>query len=141
MDDLVAGIVKETTSKGKYVGNYELIKTVGEGSFATVKIATHRFNGQQVAIKIIDKTKLPEDSRGMDLLRESLIMKQIDHPNIVQLFEVIESTKKLYFVLEYASGGEVLDEIMERKTYTEDEARRIIRQVVSALVRMFEIHV
>lgn len=131
MDDKVH---KESSAAAKYIGNCELIKTVGEGSFATVKIGIHRFNGQQVAIKIIDKTKLPEDSRGMDLHRESLIMRQIDHPYILQLFEVIESTKKLYFVLEYAEGGEVFDEMINKKKFTEDETRRIIRQVVSALV-------
>jgi serine/threonine protein kinase len=134
MDDIAMGMVKEGSIKAKYVGNYELIKTIGEGSFAKVKIATHRFNGQQVAIKIIDKTKLPEASKGIDIHRESMIMKKMDHPNIVQLFEVMETTKNLYFVLEYACGGEVLDEIMETTRFSDDEARRISRQIVSALV-------
>jgi serine/threonine protein kinase len=134
MDELVNDIVKDAHKKAKYVGNYELLRTIGEGSFATVKIATHRFNGQQVAIKIIDKSKITEDSKGIDLQRESMIMKQIDHPNIIQLFEVMESAKKLYLVLEYASGGEILDEIMDKTRFSEDEARRIVRQVISALV-------
>lgn len=127
-------IVKDSAKKAKYLGNYELLRTIGEGSFATVKIATHRFNGQQVAIKIIDKSKVTEDSKRIDLHRESMIMKQIDHPNILQLFEVMESAKKLYLVLEYASGGEILNEIVEKTRISEDEARRIVRQVVSALV-------
>ena len=134
MEELVTDLVKQVSSKSRHVGNYELMKTIGEGSFATVKIATHRFTGQQVAIKIIDKSKVAENSKAIDVHRESLIMKQIDHPNIIQLFEVMESTKKLYLVLEIASGGEVLDEIMKQTKFTEDEARRITRQVVSALV-------
>ena len=137
MDEVVIETIKEP-STGKYVGTYELIKTIGEGSFATVKIATHRFNGQKVAIKIIDKSKISDkfkDSKGMDIVqRESMIMKQIDHPNIIQLFEVMETKKKIFFVLEMASGGEVLDEIMKQTRFSEDEARRLTRQVVSALV-------
>ena len=138
MDDISVGIVRDA-SKAKTVGNYDLIKTIGEGSFATVKIATCRFNGQQVAIKIIDKTKLPEGSNTLDIYKESNILRHIDHPNIIQLFEVMETKKKLYLVLEIATGGEVLDEIMKQKKFTEEETRRITRQVVSALVLLLNL--
>lgn len=60
--------------------------------------------GKEVAIKIIDKTQLSPSSR-QKLFREVRIMKMLDHPNIVKLFEIIANEKVLYLVMEYASGG------------------------------------
>ena len=60
-------------------------------------------------------------------------MRLIDHPNIIQLFEVMETKRNLFLVLEHASGGEVLDMIMSKGKLTEDQARKYIRQIVSAL--------
>ena len=62
--------------------------------------------GKEVAIKIIDKTQLSPSSR-QKLFREVRIMKMLDHPNIVKLFEIIANEKVLYLVMEYASGGEL----------------------------------
>jgi serine/threonine protein kinase len=62
-------------------------------------------------------------------------MRTIDHPNIIQLFEVMETKKNLFLILEHASGGEVLDKIMTQGKLPEDDARKLVRQIVSALVR------
>ena len=61
-------------------------------------------------------------------------MRSIDHPNVIQLFEVMETKKHLFLILEYASGGEVLDKIMTQGRLSEESARNLIRQIVSALV-------
>ncbi|KTG42272.1 hypothetical protein cypCar_00000359 [Cyprinus carpio] len=89
-----------------HIGNYRLLKTIGKGNFAKVKLARHILTGKEVAIKIIDKTQLNPTSL-QKLFREVRIMKTLRHPNIVQLFEVIETEKTLYLVMEYASGGEL----------------------------------
>eukprot|EP00045_Choanoeca_perplexa_P009187 m.87635 g.87635 ORF g.87635 m.87635 type:complete len:607 (+) comp14787_c0_seq1:264-2084(+) len=114
------------------VENYELIKTIGKGNFAKVKLARHRLTGVEVAIKIIDKTSMKE-SHLAKLDREVSIMKSLDHPNIVKLYEVIDTERKLYLVMEYASGGEVFDYLVSHGRMKEKEARIKFRQIVSAI--------
>ncbi|XP_035769960.1 MAP/microtubule affinity-regulating kinase 4 [Neolamprologus brichardi] len=86
----------------------------------------------QVAIKIIDKTQLNPTSL-QKVFREVRIMKTLNHPNIVQLFEVIETEKTLYLIMEYASGGEVFDYLVAHGRMKEKEARAKFRQIVSAV--------
>ncbi|XP_041850233.1 MAP/microtubule affinity-regulating kinase 4 isoform X6 [Melanotaenia boesemani] len=115
-----------------HIGNYRLLKTIGKGNFAKVKLARHILTGREVAIKIIDKTQLNPTSL-QKLFREVRIMKTLNHPNIVQLFEVIETEKTLYLVMEYASGGEVFDYLVAHGRMKEKEARAKFRQIVSAV--------
>uniref|UniRef100_A0A8P4KEX7 non-specific serine/threonine protein kinase n=1 Tax=Dicentrarchus labrax TaxID=13489 RepID=A0A8P4KEX7_DICLA len=96
--------VTSATDEQPHVGNYRLLKTIGKGNFAKVKLARHTLTGREVAIKIIDKTQLNPTSL-QKLFREVSVMKILNHPNIVKLFEVIETEKTLYLVMEYASGA------------------------------------
>ncbi|XP_060747092.1 serine/threonine-protein kinase MARK2 isoform X13 [Tachysurus vachellii] len=115
-----------------HVGKYRLLKTIGKGNFAKVKLARHVLTGKEVAVKIIDKTQLNSSSL-QKLFREVRIMKLLNHPNIVKLFEVIETEKTLYLVMEYASGGEVFDYLVAHGRMKEKEARAKFRQIVSAV--------
>ncbi|KAI5704735.1 hypothetical protein M8J76_003784 [Diaphorina citri] len=115
-----------------HIGKYKLLKTIGKGNFAKVKLAKHVPTGKEVAIKIIDKTQLNPGSL-QKLFREVRIMKMLDHPNIVKLFQVIETEKTLYLVMEYASGGEVFDYLVLHGRMKEKEARAKFRQIVSAV--------
>ncbi|CAB54263.1 Serine/threonine-protein kinase par-1 [Caenorhabditis elegans] len=115
-----------------HVGKYKLLKTIGKGNFAKVKLAKHVITGHEVAIKIIDKTALNPSSL-QKLFREVKIMKQLDHPNIVKLYQVMETEQTLYLVLEYASGGEVFDYLVAHGRMKEKEARAKFRQIVSAV--------
>ncbi|KAH0507623.1 MAP/microtubule affinity-regulating kinase 4 [Microtus ochrogaster] len=110
-----------------HVGNYRLLRTIGKGNFAKVKLARHILTGREVAIKIIDKTQLNPSSL-QKLFREVRIMKGLNHPNIVKLFEVIETEKTLYLVMEYASAGEVFDYLVSHGRMKEKEARAKFRQ-------------
>uniref|UniRef100_G3Q8K2 non-specific serine/threonine protein kinase n=1 Tax=Gasterosteus aculeatus aculeatus TaxID=481459 RepID=G3Q8K2_GASAC len=103
--------VPTTTSDDQpHIGNYRLLKTIGKGNFAKVKLARHVLTGKE-------------------LFREVRIMKMLNHPNIVKLFEVIETEKTLYLVMEYASGGEVFDYLVAHGRMKEKEARAKFRQV------------
>ncbi|XP_020292870.1 serine/threonine-protein kinase MARK2-like isoform X3 [Pseudomyrmex gracilis] len=138
-DGVVGGVVgggrlssRSRTSEEPHIGKYKLLKTIGKGNFAKVKLAKHVPTGKEVAIKIIDKTQLNPGSL-QKLFREVRIMKMLDHPNIVKLFQVIETEKTLYLVMEYASGGEVFDYLVLHGRMKEKEARAKFRQIVSAV--------
>ncbi|XP_066552541.1 serine/threonine-protein kinase MARK1 isoform X7 [Amia ocellicauda] len=124
--------IASTTDEQPHIGNYRLLKTIGKGNFAKVKLARHVLTGREVAVKIIDKTQLNPTSL-QKLFREVRIMKILNHPNIVKLFEVIETEKTLYLVMEYASGGEVFDYLVAHGRMKEKEARAKFRQIVSAV--------
>ncbi|XP_036404390.1 serine/threonine-protein kinase MARK2 isoform X4 [Megalops cyprinoides] len=124
--------VAPTADEVPHIGNYRLLKTIGKGNFAKVKLARHVLTGKEVAVKIIDKTQLNSSSL-QKLFREVRIMKMLNHPNIVKLFEVIETEKTLYLVMEYASGGEVFDYLVAHGRMKEKEARAKFRQIVSAV--------
>ncbi|XP_065199671.1 MAP/microtubule affinity-regulating kinase 3 isoform X3 [Planococcus citri] len=123
---------RNRSSDEPHIGKYKLLKTIGKGNFAKVKLAKHVPTGKEVAIKIIDKTQLNPSSL-QKLFREVRIMKMLDHPNIVKLFQVIETEKTLYLVMEYASGGEVFDYLVLHGRMKEKEARAKFRQIVSAV--------
>ncbi|XP_047429102.1 serine/threonine-protein kinase MARK2 isoform X12 [Mugil cephalus] len=125
-------VATTTSEEQPHIGNYRLLKTIGKGNFAKVKLARHVLTGKEVAVKIIDKTQLNSSSL-QKLFREVRIMKMLNHPNIVKLFEVIETEKTLYLVMEYASGGEVFDYLVAHGRMKEKEARAKFRQIVSAV--------
>ncbi|XP_018024572.1 serine/threonine-protein kinase MARK2 isoform X2 [Hyalella azteca] len=129
-----SGSSRMSSARGRpeEIGKYRLLKTIGKGNFAKVKLAKHIPTGKEVAIKIIDKTQLNPGSL-QKLFREVRIMKMLDHPNIVKLFQVIETEKTLYLVMEYASGGEVFDYLVFHGRMKEKEARAKFRQIVSSV--------
>jgi serine/threonine protein kinase len=93
----------------KKVGIYELGETLGTGAFGIVKGATNTENQEQVAIKILDKEKLKQESLGESIKKEVILMKMIKHPNVVRLIEVLASNSKIYLVIELIKGGDLFD--------------------------------
>jgi len=87
--------------------------TIGEGTFGKVKEATHIVTGEKVAIKILEKSRITEVADVERVAREIHILKLIRHPNIIQLYEIIETHKVLFLVMEYADGGELFDHIVK----------------------------
>lgn len=120
------------SSGGRIVGNYILTKTLGEGNFAKVKLGRHRLTHQEVAVKILDKSAL-DSTKLAKLHREIKIMKLLHHPNIVQLYEVIETTNTIYLIMELVSGGELYDYLVVHGQMKEKDAREKMRQILSAV--------
>ena len=127
-------------------GNYILGETIGEGAFAKVKLATHIFTGEKVAIKILDKQVLEADAQNQNIQNDSSflndmqrikkeikILKELRHKNIIQLYEIMESENKLYIVMEYCEGKELFDYIVKRKHLTEKEACRFFQQIINGV--------
>ncbi len=123
-------------------GLYDFERTLGSGHFAVVKLARHVFTGAKVAVKVIDKTKLDEVSRA-HLYQEVRCMKLVQHPNVVRLYEVVDTPTKLYLILEFGDGGDMYDHIMkhEGKGISEEKAKHYFRQIVSAIDYCHKLHV
>ncbi|XP_049915237.1 serine/threonine-protein kinase SIK2 isoform X1 [Epinephelus moara] len=114
------------------VGFYDIERTLGKGNFAVVKLARHRITKTEVAIKIIDKTQL--DAVNLEkIYREVQIMKMLDHPHIIKLYQVMETKNMLYLVTEYAKNGEIFDYLAKHGRLSELEARRKFWQILSAV--------
>lgn len=93
-------------------------KNLGQGTFGKVKLATHTPTGELVAIKILEKSKINEVSDIERVSRELHILKLMRHPHIIQLYEVVETPKYLFLVMEYCPGGDLFDYICSRKKYS-----------------------
>ncbi|XP_029877667.1 serine/threonine-protein kinase SIK2 isoform X2 [Aquila chrysaetos chrysaetos] len=114
------------------VGFYDIEGTLGKGNFAVVKLARHRITRSEVAIKIIDKSQL--DAVNLEkIYREVQIMKMLDHPHIIKLYQVMETKSMLYLVTEFAKNGEIFDYLASHGRLSESEARRKFWQILSAV--------
>ncbi|KAM9289011.1 SNF-related serine/threonine-protein kinase-like [Morus bassanus] len=127
--------------EGKIAGLYDLERTLGKGHFAVVKLARHVFTGQRVAVKVIDKSKLAGEAAGQ-LLQEVRCMKLVQHPNVVRLYEVIDTHAKLYLILELGDGGDMFDHIMRHEGgLAETRAKHYFAQIVHAISYCHKLHV
>uniref|UniRef100_A0A8B9SJC9 non-specific serine/threonine protein kinase n=1 Tax=Anas platyrhynchos TaxID=8839 RepID=A0A8B9SJC9_ANAPL len=128
-------------AEGKIAGLYDLERTLGKGHFAVVKLARHVFTGQRVAVKVIDKSKLAGEAAGQ-LLQEVRCMKLVQHPNVVRLYEVIDTHSKLYLILELGDGGDMFDHIMRHEGgLAEGRAKHYFAQIVHAISYCHKLHV
>ncbi|KAH6844964.1 kinase-like domain-containing protein [Chaetomium sp. MPI-CAGE-AT-0009] len=114
------------------IGAYNIVKTLGEGSFGKVKLAVHRSTGQQVALKIISRKNLISRDMQGRVEREIEYLQLLRHPHIIKLFTVIKTPTEIIMVLEYA-GGELFDYIVAHGKMQEDEARRFFQQMLCAV--------
>ncbi|KAM8809925.1 uncharacterized protein ACNFOS_001365 [Eudromia elegans] len=124
----------ETFPHTKQVGTYLVGKLINKGSFARVMEGLHVPTGEKVAIKVIDKKKAKQDSYILkNMKREPRIHQMIKHPNVVQLYETLETDNSYYMVMELCLGGDLMDRLCDRKRLAEREVRRYTRQILSAV--------
>jgi len=122
-----------TLRKGEFIKDfYKIDKVLGKGSFAVVKKGINKETGKEVAIKVIERESL-EDEDEMALQNEVDILGQLDHPNVVKLYEIFDESSRMYLVLELMTGGELFDRIVEKEHYSEKEASDTIRPIVDAI--------
>ncbi|CAJ2640450.1 unnamed protein product [Trifolium pratense] len=111
---------------------YELGRLLGQGTFGKVYYARSRVTNQSFAIKAIDKDKVMRAGQADRIKREIYVMKLARHPNIIQLFEVMATKSKIYFVIEFAKGGELFNKVAKGKL-KEEVAHRYFKQLINAL--------
>lgn len=134
------------TIKGNQIGPWKLGETLGLGSTGKVQLAQNKITDKQAAIKIISKSifnsqtnlnnassiasNVTPDSLPYGIEREIIIMKLLNHPNVLRLYDVWETNTNLYMVLEYAEKGELFNLLVERGPLPENEAIRFFRQII-----------
>ena len=113
--------------------NYQFIKTIGEGTFGKVKLSKHLLTNELVAIKILEKSKITDKEELERVEKEIKYLKLFDHPNIIQLYEVIENDFNYYIVMEYIPNGEFFNYIVEKERIEEKEASFFYSQIIRGI--------
>lgn len=115
--------------KGSISKEYKFGKTLGSGSFGTVREAFHKVTGNQRAVKILKKSDQDEEK----LFLEVDILARLSHPNIMQIFEFFDDNSNFYIVSEFCQGGELFDYIIDKGIFSEKEACGFMKQILSGI--------
>ncbi|GLU22842.1 hypothetical protein SLE2022_388870 [Rubroshorea leprosula] len=127
-----ATTAKKDSQQALLLGRFEIGKLLGHGTFAKVYHARNVKTGEGVAIKVLDKEKILKGGLIAHIKREISILRRVRHPYIVQLFEVMATKSKIYFVMEYVRGGELFNKVAKGRL-REDVARKYFQQLISAV--------
>ena len=128
---------KDTARHEDIKDYYEFGREIGRGGFSVVVEGAKKGTSERYAIKCIKKANVERDDIKL-LRREIQIMKQVDHANILKLFDVFESEEEFFLVMELVDGKELFDKIVERGQYSEKDAANIVRQIISAVEYLHE---
>lgn len=115
------------------IGYYRLGKTLGIGSFGKVKLGQHEITNHKVAIKVLNRNKINSLDMNEKVLREILLLKKMNHPHIIRLYEVIDTPSDIFMILEYVAGGELFDYIVSKGRLNTDESRHFFHQILSGV--------
>lgn len=120
--------------EGKLLDYYDVIKQLGKGGYGKVYEVKNKQTGELRACKHLSKLNINNLEK---FKREIAIMQKMDHPNIIKLYEVFESDRSLYIIMEECKGGEIFDRIIEHiqngEMYSEKDASIIFQQVMSSI--------
>ncbi|SAM84858.1 related to serine/threonine protein kinase [Ustilago bromivora] len=126
----------------KNIGHWRLDKLIGQGASGRVRLAVHDQTGQRAAVKIIPRTLInasrmslrDADVKANKMIlgveREIVIMKLIEHPNLLGLWDVYETSKDLFLIMQYVAGGELFDHLVAQGKLTPRDARSYFRQII-----------
>lgn len=122
---------------GDLYSNYELCNYIGKGGFGRVYKVRHKLSNQYRAMKII-QCKSSSEQHTLAINKEINILKNLDHPNIIKVYEFYSSEKYVYIINELCTGGELFDKIVDVKHFSESVACNIMRQILSAIAYCHE---
>ncbi|KAF7644913.1 hypothetical protein LDENG_00213760, partial [Lucifuga dentata] len=124
---------------GRRVGFYKVRTEIGCGTFSRVKLAFHALTKDKVALKILDKTQLDVHAQRL-LSREISSMEILQHPNVIRLYEVVETPCRLYLAMEYAGGGDLSTRIYNEGKMSDNTSKIAFAQIMSAIKYMHNIN-
>jgi 5'-AMP-activated protein kinase catalytic alpha subunit len=120
-------------SKSIPVSHYSVGKSLGQGTFGKVKKGIHKLTGLPVAIKILEKEKIKELADVERVRREISILTRVRHPNVIRLYEVIDSPRHIFLIMDYMSGGELFDYIVKAGRVPEPQACKFFHQILNGV--------
>ena len=115
------------------VGNYQIKRTLGKGTFGKVKLGIYIPTNEKVAIKILEKSKIVEKDDEIRVKREFEMLTLFSHPNVILVAEIFESGGNFYSVMEYCEGGELFNYIVKNRRLSQDEAAFFYYQLINGL--------
>ncbi|XP_038153495.1 serine/threonine-protein kinase NIM1 [Cyprinodon tularosa] len=125
---------------GRRVGFYKVRGEIGYGTFSRVKLAFHALTRDKVALKILDRTRLDAQAQRL-LSREISSMELLQHPNVIRLYEVVETPSRLFLVLEYAGGGDLHNRICNEGKLSDNASKITFAQILSAVKYMHNMNI
>ena len=120
-------------SKIRDMTQFIICEKIGQGTFASVRLGTHILTSEQVAIKILDKSKIRDNKDKGRIDREISILKTLIHPNIVQLYTVITTPVSINLIQEYINGQNFSEYLSTKGRLDEEEACKYFQQLISAV--------
>lgn len=124
--------VKERT--GAIRDTYRIGGKLGDGAFGSVRKITHRVSGEVRAVKTIHKKSLRTPEEQATFFNEVSVLRALDHPNILKLYEFYQDDKNYYLITEFCAGGELYDRIINAGSFSEAVAANIMRQILSCVM-------
>jgi len=125
----------------KSFGKYMILHTIGKGEFGKVKLAYDPQRDLEVAIKFIKRSNITSAQKQAKLEREINILQNLNHPNIVHLYDVIETEKYIGIVMAYANGGELFEYISENQYLSEEESAKFFLQLLDGVQYLHNLHI
>ena len=122
-----------TEKKGKLRDNYRIGNKLGDGAFGSVRKITHRVSGEHRAVKTIHKKNLRSDEERQTFFNEVTVLRALDHPNVLKLYEYYQDEKNYYLITELCNGGELFDRIISHGSFSEALAANYMKQILSVV--------
>lgn len=139
--NFTSGYNLKKNEKRETLYRYNILKDLGQGTFGKVKLATHKHSKEQVAVKILEKSRILEESDRERVSREIQILKILRHPNITQLYEILEDDENLFLITEFVPNGELFDYIVAQRRVKEMEACKFFQQIIDGIDYIHKLNV
>lgn len=121
--------------------HYKVLEKIGAGTFGKVFLAEHLLTKKNRAIKVVSKSMLKYQEDDKSFLKEIELLVNLNHPNIIKVYEYFQDEKNYYVVEEYAEGGELYEFLYKLDDFNERIACNIMKQILSAIVYLHEINI
>ena len=129
---------ENSSYQAEFFKKYDLKEVIGVGSTGTCHRCRRKSDSNEFACKIIDKRQIEANFTGLldQFYTEIRVLKDLKHPNVIQLEDVFETADRIFIVMEVMNGGELFDYVVEKGTLSEAEAAVIVRKITSAVAHM-----